>query len=75
MNYGTGWHWQQYDHNHAALVPMSTQYKTPPLRWRHPETCPVDRVSGVECTCTDNRAETKDDGEEQGEGVQGSVRP
>lgn len=58
--YGTGWFWQQYDHNHAALVPLSTQYETPPLRWRHPETCPVDRVSGVGCTCTDNREETKD---------------
>lgn len=49
--YGTGWFWQPYDHNHAALVPMSTQYETPPLRWRHPETCPVDRVSGFGCTC------------------------
>ena len=24
-HYGTGWFWQQYDHNHAALVPLSTE--------------------------------------------------
>lgn len=56
--YGTGWFWQQYDHNHAALVPMSTQYETPPLRWRHTEGCAVDRVSGLGCNC--NRGETND---------------
>lgn len=57
--YGTGWHWQQYDHNHAALVPMSTQYPTPPLRWHHPEMCPVDRVSGLGCTCISTAATPK----------------
>lgn len=60
MRYGTGWFWQQYDHNRAALVPMSTQYETPPLRWRHTERCAVDRVSGLGCTCICTREETKD---------------
>jgi hypothetical protein len=60
MRYGYGWFWQQYDHNHAALVPMSTQYETPPLRWRHPQTCPVDRVSGLGCTCKRTSEETKE---------------
>lgn len=51
MNYGTGWHWSPIDDDRSMLVPLSTQYATPPLRWRHAETCPVDRVSGLGCTC------------------------
>ena len=35
MKYGTGWHWQQYDHNHAALVPLSTAYECPSIPWHH----------------------------------------
>lgn len=49
--YGYGWFWQQYDHNHAALVPPSTAYETPPLNWHHAENCAVDRMSGFGCTC------------------------
>lgn len=64
MRYGTGWHWSPLGDGRSALVPMSTQYETPPLRWRHAEGCAVDRMSGFGCTCTDNREETKDDGEE-----------
>lgn len=64
MHYGTGWYWQSLGDGRSALVPMSTQYETPPLRWRHAEGCAVDRMSGFGCTCTDNREETKDDGEE-----------
>lgn len=63
MNYGTGWHWSSIGDSRSALVPMSTQYETPPLRWRHPQTCPVDRVSGLGCTCKRTSEETKDDGE------------
>lgn len=51
VNYGTGWHWSPLGDGRSALVPMSTQYETPPLRWRHAETCAVDRVSGIGCTC------------------------
>ena len=58
MNYGTGWFWQPYDHNHAALVPLSTAYPCPSITWHHAETCAVDRASGFGCTCTDNREET-----------------
>lgn len=61
--YGTGWFWQPYDHNHAALVPMSTQYETPPLRWRHAEGCAVDRTHGFGCTCKTTE-EKMNDGEE-----------
>lgn len=61
MRYGTGYHWSPIDDDRSMLLPMSTQYETPPLRWRHPETCLVDRMSGFGCTCTDNREETKDD--------------
>lgn len=50
-HYGTGWFWSPLGDGRSMLVPMSTQYETPPLRWRHPETCPVDRVSGFGCTC------------------------
>lgn len=51
MRYGTGWHWSPLGDGRSALVPLSTAYKTPPLNWWHPETCPVDRVSGLGCTC------------------------
>lgn len=51
MRYGTGWFWQQYDHNHAALVPLSTAYECPPIKWRHAETCAVDRTTGLGCDC------------------------
>lgn len=51
-SYGYGWFWLQYDHNHAALVPPSTAYPTPPLNWWHEEGCAVDRTHGFGCTCT-----------------------
>lgn len=60
MRYGTGWHWSAIDEDRAILVPPSTQYETPPLRWLHPEACPVDRVSGFGCTCKTTEETTKD---------------
>ena len=57
VRYGYGWFWQQYDHNHAALVPPSTAYPTPALVWWHPERCPVDLTSGLGCTCQQERKE------------------
>ena len=36
---------------HAALVPPSTAYPTPPLGWWHEEGCAVDRTQGFGCTC------------------------
>lgn len=50
--YGTGWFWQRIDAYRHMLVPMSTQYETPPLRWHHDQLCAVDRMTGVGCTCS-----------------------
>lgn len=50
-HHGYGWFWRAIDEDRAMFVPLSTQYRTPPLRWRHTETCAVDRVSGLGCTC------------------------
>jgi len=72
VNYGTGWHWQQYDHNHAALVPLSTAYECPSIPWHHAETCAVDRMSGFGCTCKTTEKRTKDG---EAEDVSGPVRP
>lgn len=58
--YGTGWFWQQYDRNHAALVPLSTAYECPSIPWHHAETCAVDRIDGFGCTCTTTEERTKD---------------
>lgn len=60
MRYGTGWHWQQYDHNHAALVPLSTAYECPSIPWHHAETCAVDRTTGLGCTCKTTEEKTND---------------
>jgi len=61
MRYGSGWHWQQYGRNHAALVPMSTAYESPSIRWQHTETCSVDRMTGLGCNCeTKETKETTD---------------
>lgn len=51
MKYGYGWFWMAIDKGRAMLVPPSTAYETPPLDWHHAETCAVDRVSGIGCTC------------------------
>jgi len=60
MRYGTGWFWQPYDHNHAALMPLSTAYPCAPLRWQHVETCAIDRVSGIGCTCKQEASTSSD---------------
>lgn len=62
MRYGTGWFWQRIDAYRHMLVPASTAYPTPPLNWRHTETCAVDRVSGFGCNC--NRGEKTKDADE-----------
>lgn len=57
MHYGTGWHWQSLGDGRAALVPLSTTYECPPIKWRHAATCAVDRMTGFGCTC--ERTQTK----------------
>jgi hypothetical protein len=68
-HYGTGWFWQQYDHNHAALVPLSTAYLCHTTPWRHVETCAVDRIQGTGCTCRTADERMNDGEKEQAENL------
>lgn len=45
--YRTGWFWTPIDPDRSMLVPASTQYPTPPIRWLHRIGCAVER--GQEC--------------------------
>lgn len=59
-HYGNGWHWQSLGDERAALVPLSTAYPCAPLRWQHVETCAIDRVSGIGCTCKQEASTSSD---------------